>query len=208
MQDRSVPASSVASIDASSGQRICDETDGLLAPTPGLPVLDAVPAELALPVAAPVAPRGAALSGLLVLCTTPLPAAALPSGLLTVLVDGVFVAVAFEPVSADELALLPACVAFDVLEADPATPVVVAVLCARAGVARTADRTRAVVRKRMAVHRCLCRGQSRHAYRRDRPARQIGTGPNDDKTQHSRWQASVCPVNVLGSKCRGRGPLL
>ena len=108
VQDRSVPASSVASIDASPGQSICDETDGawaLLAPTPGLAVPDAVPEELALPVATPA---GAALSGLPALCTTPLPAAALPSGLATVLLDGVFVSVVLETVLADELALLPA----------------------------------------------------------------------------------------------------
>jgi hypothetical protein len=111
VQDRSVPAISVASIDASAGQRICDETDGawaLLAPAPGLPVLDVVRAEVALPVAAPVAPTGAAPTELLVLCTALLAIAELPVALLPPLVEREFVPVAFENVLADELAPPPA----------------------------------------------------------------------------------------------------
>jgi len=101
----------VASIDASAGQRICDETDGawpLLTAAPGLPVLEVFPAELALPVAAPVAPTGAGPTELGVLCTPVLAAVELPVALLAVLVDREFVPVVFENVLDDELALLPA----------------------------------------------------------------------------------------------------
>ena len=159
-----MPAISVASIDASAGQRICDETDGgwlLLAPAPGVPVLDAFPAGVPLPVAATVAPTAAAPTGLFVLCTALLTAAGLAVALLAALLEREVVPVEFEAVLADELPLLPAGVLFDVLESVPVAPVVVPVLCARAGVARTADRTRAAVRMRMATHQCLCRCQRR-----------------------------------------------
>ena len=164
MQDRSVPAISVASIDASAGQRMRDETDGawpLLAPVPWLPALDVFPAGVPLPVAPTVAPTAAAPTELLVLCTTLLAAAALPVALLPAVLNREFVPVVLEEVLADELALLPTGVLFDALEGVPAAPVVVPVVCARAGVARTADRTRAVVRMRMAIHRCLCHCQRR-----------------------------------------------
>jgi len=154
----------VASIDASAGQRICDETDGawaLLAPAGAVPVLEAFPAGVALPVAATVAPSAAAPTGVLVLCPALPAAAVLPVALLAALLEREFVPVEFAEVLADELALLPAGVLFDVLESVPVAPVVVPVLCARAGVARTADRTRAAGEMRMASHQCLCRCQRR-----------------------------------------------
>jgi len=147
-------------MEASAGQRICDETDGawpLLAPAPEIPVLDVLPAGLPLPVAATVAPSTAVPTGLVVLCAA-LPAAAeLPVALLFALLDREFVPIVLEEALADELVLVPAGVLVDGLEGGPAAPVVVPVLCARAGVVRTADRTRAAVRMRMAIHRFLCR---------------------------------------------------
>jgi len=124
-------------------------------------VLDGFPVAAPLPAAPTVEPTGGAPTGLFVLCTVLLPAAALPVALLPALLDREFVPIVFEEVVADELALLVAGVLFDVLEGVPPAPVVVPVLCARAGVARTADRTRAAARMRMAIHRCLCRCQRR-----------------------------------------------
>lgn len=197
MQDRSVPAISVASVDWSGEQRICDETDApwpMLVPAAALPVRGVFPAEVPLPV---VAPADAAPAELLVLCMPLLllAVAELPVALLPAPPDRAFVPVAFENVLADEPALLPAAklpvvlppapadrelvpvafekgltdepvplptwVLFKALEDVPAAPVVVPMLCARAGAASTTDRTRAVVRKRMAILRTLCRWQRR-----------------------------------------------
>jgi hypothetical protein len=160
VQDRSVPASSVESTDASAGQRICVETDAELPPlglAPELPVLDVPPAEVPLPTAAEV--------GLAVVA--PPEFAPLPPAVLLVALLPEFVPVLPEGVLADALALPPACVLFDRLEVVPAasapTPmvVVVPVICAMAGVAMSADRTRAAVIKRMAINPCLCRCKRR-----------------------------------------------
>jgi hypothetical protein len=153
VQDRSVPPSSVESTDSSAGQRICVETDGELPPLaldPELPVLDVLPAEVPLLTAAPI-----------------VPAVAAPTELLVVPLLLEIVPAPFEGVLANELALPPACVLFDGLEVVPAAPaptptfVVVPVTCATAGVAMNVDRTRAAVRKRMAINPCLYRCQGR-----------------------------------------------
>jgi hypothetical protein len=246
VQDRSVPAISVASVDWSGEQRICDETDApwpLLVPDPVLPVRDVFPAEVPLPV---VPPADVAPAELLLLCMPlpllllPLPAAALPVALLPALPDRAFVPVVFENVPADDPALLPAAklpvvlppapadrefvpatfengltdemapppnwVLFSVLADVPAAPVVVPMLCARAGAVSTADRTRAVVRKRMAIHRTLCRCPRRPDMRAvgTDPTRQIGTGPDDDKTHRGSWQAPVGAANDLGPEWNDR----
>jgi hypothetical protein len=159
VQDRSVPASSVESTDASAGQRICVETDAelpSLVVEPELPVFAILPAELPLPAVAPP-------TELLVLCAVLLP----PPAVLLVALLLEFVPVPVEAVAADEVALPFSCALFDWLEIVPAAPaptptfVVVAVICARAGVATNADRTRVAVRKCMAINPCLCRFRKR-----------------------------------------------
>lgn len=151
----------MASSDASAGQRICEEPDAalpVLALAPELPVLDVVPADVPLPVAAPIVLAVAAPTEVLVLCTMLLPPTVLLVALALELVGEEFVPAGVEGVLADELALLPAWVLFDRLEVVPEAPVpgplfvVVPVVCARAGVARSADRTRAAVSKRMAIN--------------------------------------------------------
>jgi hypothetical protein len=186
VQDRSVPASSVASIDSSTGQRICDETDvavepnaalAPVAPTPEFPVLWLLPPAMTLGVATPIVLPVATPTALLVLCVTLLTPAELVVALVAALVSGEFVAFVSEAVLADETALLPASALVDGLEEVPAAPaptpafVVVPVICAGAGVARTADRIRTIVRKRMAINQCWCRCQRRPA------AQAVGTDP-------------------------------
>lgn len=169
MQERSVPASSVASSDASAGQRISEEPDAALPVLALAPVLDVVPADVPLPVAAPIVLAVAAPTEVLLPCTMLLPPTVLLVALLLEVVVEEFVPAAFEGVLAGELALLPTWVLFDRLEVVPEASVppplfvVVPVVCARAGVARSADRTRAAVRERMAINPYWCGCQRRAA---------------------------------------------
>lgn len=237
VQDRSVPAISVESVDASAGHRICDETDAAwpsLAVVPALAVPGVLPADALLPAAAPVVPTVAAPTGLLVLCTKLLPGAALlvtlfpelallvtllpetalpvallpeaalPAALLPEMVSGEFVPNVFGDVLEDELALLPACVLIEGVAVVAAAPVptpplvVVPAVCARAGVARVADTTRAVVTKRMAITDVCAVAGGGPPGKPSGPTRQIGIEPDDHKTHLSCGQALPGPRMDFG----------
>ena len=199
-QDRSVPAISVESTDSLPGQTICDEPDGALllalALAPELPVADLVPAEVPVLAAVPVVPAVAAPPELVVLCAMPLPARELLVALLFGMTGRKFVPVPFEAGPADKPALLPAWVLFDRLEVVPAVPsdpaprfVVVPAVCARDGVAMSADRTRAAVSKRMTIDPYLCRRQRRAA------AQAVGTAaPDRDLFDYERGASRAVPV--------------
>lgn len=154
VQVGSVPLNAMVKVDSAPAQRADEASDAALPPltlAPDVPV----PAR-------PAGPAGAAPAALLALCPMPLPAAAPPAALLPATAPSELVPAVMEDVSLAAPVLLPACTLPAVPDnAPPAAPPVpspalaaVPASCARAGTARTADRTKAVVRMRMAITRC------------------------------------------------------